>query len=84
MVDSPTSGSNILDLFATNRPGLTQKVTVSPVLSSYELIIIESSLVATLTESQLCTVYLLHQADWQTLNERLFHFSTNFHIQPFC
>ena len=28
MVDSPTRGYNILDIFATNRPGLIQKVEV--------------------------------------------------------
>lgn len=78
LVESPTRGNNILDLFVTNRPGLIQKVTVSPGLSDHELIIIESSLVATLTESQPRTVYLWHQADWQAINERLSNFSNNF------
>ena len=78
LVDSPTRGNNILDLFVTNRPGLIQEVKVSPGISDHELIVIESSLVATLTESQPRTVYLWHQANWQALSENLSHFSNNF------
>jgi len=78
LVDTPTRGSNILDIFATNRPGLIQEVTVSPGLSDHELIIVESFIVATLTESQPQSVYLRHQANWQALHERLSYFSNNF------
>jgi len=49
LVDMPTRGSNILDIFATNRP---QEVIVSPGLSDHELITVESFIVATLAESQ--------------------------------
>jgi len=67
-----------LIFFVTNRPGLTQKVTVSPGLSDHVLITVESSIVAVLTESQPRTVYMWHQADWQAFNERLSLFCNNF------
>ena len=35
LVDSPTRGNNILDLFVTNRPGLIQEVKVSPGISDH-------------------------------------------------
>ena len=41
MVNSPTRGKNILGLFATNRPGLIQKVEVTPGLSDHKVITIE-------------------------------------------
>ena len=47
MADSPTRGNSILDLFATNRPGLIHKVKVTPGLSDHEAITIESSLACT-------------------------------------
>jgi len=71
LVDTPTRGSNILDIFATNRPGLIQEVTVSPGLSDQEQIFVKSFIVATLTKSQPRSVYLWHQADWQALHERI-------------
>ena len=83
LVDTPTRGSNILHIFATNRPGLIQEVSVSPGLSDHELITVGSSIVATLTESQPSSVNLWYQADWQALRERLTHFSNNF-ISNYC
>ena len=55
MVDSPTRGNSILDLFATNRPGLIHKVKVNPGLSDHEVITIESSLATTIIKSKSCT-----------------------------
>ena len=78
LVDSPTRGNNILDLFVTNRSRLIQEDKVSPGISDHELTGIESSLIATLTESQPRMVYLWHQANWQALSEKLSHFSNNF------
>ena len=52
MVDSPTRGNNILDIFATNRPGLIQKVEVTPGLSDHEVIKIVSSLAITVIKSR--------------------------------
>ena len=57
---------------------MIQEVKVSPGISDHELIVIESFLVATLTESQTRMVYLWHQANWQGLSENLSHFSNNF------
>ena len=70
MVDSPTRGNNILDLFATNRPGLIQKVEVTPGLSDHEVIhiTIESSLAATIIKPRPRTVFLWHQVDLQSRN----------------
>ena len=44
MVDSPTRESNILDLFATNRPSLIHKVEIISGLSDHEIISIESTI----------------------------------------
>ena len=64
MVDSPTRGNSILDLFATNRPGLIHKVKVTPGLSDHEAITIESSLAPTIIKFKPRKVFLWHQDDW--------------------
>ena len=75
LVDSPTRGNNILNLFLTNTPGLIDVVNVSSSISDHKLIIIKSPLAATLTESQVHTIFLWQHADWQALNERRHLFS---------
>ena len=53
MVNVPTRGNNILDLFATNRPGLIHKIEVIPGLGDHKVISVESTLSATITKSRL-------------------------------
>ena len=80
IVDLPTRGYNInlLDIFATDRPGLIQKVEVIPGLSDHEVVIIASSLATTIIKSSPRTKLLWHQADLQSLNERIKCFSSKF------
>ena len=69
---------NILDIFATNRPGLIQKVEVIPGLSDHEVIKIVFSLAITVIKSRPRTKLLWHQANLQSLKERIQHFSSKF------
>jgi len=78
MVNVPTRGNNILDLFATNRPGLIRKVQVTPGLSDHEVISVESTLSATITKPRPRIFFMWHQADWQSINQRIHSFSSRF------
>ena len=64
MVDTPTRDNNIL---ATYRPGLIQKVKVTPGLSDHKVITIVSSLATTIIESRPQSRLLWHQVDLQPL-----------------
>jgi len=62
---------------------LIDKVNVSSSISDHKLIIIKSPLAATLTESQVHTIFLWQHADWQALNERRHLFSNRF-VSDYC
>ena len=78
LVDTPTRGKNILDLFATNRPSLVNKVTVSPGISDHEVICVESVLTATVAETIPRKVYLWHKANMQLINDKVVDFCKDF------
>ena len=78
LVDTPTRGNNILDLFATNRPSLVNKVKVSPGISDHEVICVESVLTATVAETIPRKVYLWHKANMQLINDKVVDFCKAF------
>ena len=62
----PTRGENILDLFLTNNPTLTQQVKVIPGLSDHDSVL-EDSLLCPLSPRKACRkVYLHKKADFQS------------------
>ena len=69
---------NNIIIFATNRPGLIQRVKVTPGLSNHEVITIISSLATTIIETRPLTRLLWYQADLQPLHKRIQCFSSKF------
>ena len=67
-----------MDLFATNRPSLVNKVKVSPGISDHEIICVESVLTATVAETILRKVYLWHKANMQLINDKVVDFCKDF------
>ena len=78
LIDTPTCGGNILDLFATNRPNLVQQAIVNPSISDHEIICVESILSAVVLESNPCRVYLWHKVDFNMVNNKAADYSNHF------
>ena len=59
MVNSPTRGSNILDVFVTNRPSLIESCTVIDRMSDHEAVLTKS-----LIQTEPCTIATRHIYLW--------------------
>ena len=58
MVEQPTRGNNILDLFATNKPFLVRQIKIIPGISDHEIVSVELSLLVPLDKPKVHNVYL--------------------------
>ena len=78
MVNKPTRGNNILDLFATNRPSLVEHTKVIPGISDHEIVSVELTLSVTVNKPKVHNVYLWNRADFQDINDVIIQFSNTF------
>ena len=62
MVEQPTRGNNIIDLFATNRPSLVKHTKVIPGISDHEIVSVELTLSVTVNKPKVHNVYLWNRA----------------------
>ena len=79
LVTTPTRGQNILDLFATNRPTLVERLSITFGLSDYKIIYVESSLSSVVVQPKPRKVYLWNRANFQNINEIMSDFSNSCH-----
>ena len=78
MVNQPTRGNNILDLFATNRPSLVEHTKVIPGISDHKIVSVELTLSVTVNKPKVHNVYLWNRADFQDINDVIIQFSNTF------
>ena len=67
MVTLPTRGSNILDIFITNRPSLVDTCDTIDGISDHEAVLVVSSVVANLSNPSKRMIYLWAQADFNDI-----------------
>ena len=79
LVTTPTRSQNILDLFATNRPTLVERLSITSGLSDYKIINVESSLSSVVVQPKPRKVYLWNRANFQNINEIMSDFSNSCH-----
>jgi len=77
-VNSPTRGNNLLDIFATNRPSLSQHVEIIPGISDHEIIKVISKLSIPITKPKERKIFIWGKANFIQLNEIMLHFSDSF------
>ena len=67
MVTTPTRGSNILDIFVTNRPSLVETCDTIDGISDHEAVLVVSSVLANLSHPSKRLIYLWAQADFNAI-----------------
>ena len=67
MVTTPTRGSNILDIFVTNRPSLVETCDTTDGISDHEAVLVVSSVLANLFHPSKRLIYLWAQADFNAI-----------------
>ena len=70
MANTPTRGSNDLDIFITDRPSLVESCDIVDGISDHEAVFIESLVTAHLSLPSRRTIYLWSQADLQNVKNR--------------
>ena len=71
MVNFPTRGTNILDLFATNRPSLVNRCPPLPGLGDHDIVFIDSDITAKRTKPTQRKIYLWKKANIKDLTAAL-------------
>ena len=69
MVDFPTRGSNTLDIFITDRPGLLESCNVVDGISDHEVVRVTSSITADLPPPTRRTIYLWSHTDFNLIRQ---------------
>ena len=77
-VNSPTRGKNLLDIFATNRPALSQQVQIIPGLSDHETIKVVSKLSVPVSKPKERKIFVWSKANFNQLNKIMLHFLNPF------
>ena len=75
---SPTREDVVLDLFATNKPGLIRSCRDIPGISDHSAVIIDADIEAQTSRKLPRKVYQWRQADWATMREEATAFSKTF------
>ncbi|XP_072048556.1 uncharacterized protein [Amphiura filiformis] len=78
LVDEPTRGTNILDLFLTNRPSFVSKCKVIPGVSDHEAVLVDSATRARRQRPVKRKIYLWNRAKLDKIREDVKEFSTDF------
>lgn len=71
VIDFPTRGSNILDIFATNRPSLLNKARPLPGLSDHDIVLIDINTTPHRRRPVRRLVYLWAKADTEAISSDL-------------
>ena len=71
MVTTPTRGSNILDIFVTNRPSLVEMCDTIDGISDHEAVLVVSSVLANLFHPSKRLIYLWAQADFNAIRDNM-------------
>ncbi|MCG8033367.1 MAG: hypothetical protein JAZ03_14475, partial [Candidatus Thiodiazotropha taylori] len=67
IIDSPTRGDNILDLFSTNRPSIVNRSSVIPGISDHHAINVDSHITTTRQKPVKQTIFMWEKANIQGL-----------------
>ena len=78
MVNIPTKGTNIFDIFATNRPSLIPKCDIVPGISDREAVYVEAQLKILHTPPTPRQILLWNKADFVYINDWMSHNSALF------
>ena len=78
MVDFPTRGGNILDVFMTNRPGLVKKCNLIPGVSDHEIVHIVSSVHPVRKKPTKHDILLWNKVDVSKMTKEAQDFNTKF------
>jgi len=78
MVDTPTRGNNILDLFFTNRPSLVESCNTLPGISDHEIVNVSSLILAPIHTPQERKIFQWDKADLNHITEIILDFSSTF------
>ncbi|XP_060567389.1 uncharacterized protein LOC132726133 [Ruditapes philippinarum] len=70
IVDFPTRGDNILDLFLTNRPQLVNRCTTTQGISDHHAIFVDTNMCATRIKPTKHTLYMWGKANINTIKEK--------------
>ena len=78
MVDTPTRGNNILDVFFTNRPSLVVSCNVLPGISDHEIVHVLSTVSATHKRPSVRKIICWHKANYDLIKEYIIEFTNYF------
>jgi len=78
LVNFPTRQLNLLDIFATNRPTLTNKCIPIPGISDHDAVYIESSIKARYRKPVKRKIFLWEKTDFNLLSQVISEFVSNF------
>ena len=71
MMDFPTKGPNIIDIFITNRPCLVEECNTIGGISDHEAVLVTSAVIAQLLHPPKRFIYLWGQADLNLIREKI-------------
>jgi hypothetical protein len=65
--EEPTRGSNTLDLYFTNRPGLVKHTQTVPGISDHNIVVVDTDFKAKINKTKPRKVYSFAKADWEKI-----------------
>ncbi|KAK3108364.1 hypothetical protein FSP39_006467 [Pinctada imbricata] len=71
VIDFPTRGENILDIFATNRPSLVNKATALPGLGDHDIVLLDTNIIPQQRRPIRRLIYIWSKADTQAIAKDL-------------
>ena len=74
----PTRHQNVLDLYATNKPGLVKTMSTIPGISDHEIIVADCDIKPHFAKKKSRKVYSYKNADWRTIRTRTREFANSF------
>ena len=74
----PTREGRVLDLFCTNKPGLTKCIHTLPAISDHELVCVDTEIRATYSKKTPRKVHLWSRANWSEMKSGLSKFKDEF------
>ena len=74
----PTRGENTLDLFCTNKPGLTKSISTIPGISDHEIIVADSNFNPVHNKKRPYKIYQYNKADWTKIRQSTIKFAEEY------
>ena len=78
---TPTRDGAILDLYATNKPGLVKSIKTIPGISDHDILVIDSDIRAQTSKKTPHKVYKWGRADWDKMREETTNFKNSFILE---